>query len=142
MRTNQQRAEETVGLHDEHLEAVSFTTTPKGLAASAMNDAQRELLRAVLDTYVRRIPDALADGEAAKYAGRRIDELHFAWAGGIEAGEPHYYRIQGARLLAEYDNTQRSVNHVHSVWRDLLDDFGDDVLSRHYRDAPSGHGHS
>jgi hypothetical protein len=142
MRATQARAEQTVGLREEDIEAVSFTTTPKGLAASAMNDAQRELLRAVLDTYVRRIPDALADGEAAKYAGRRIDELHFAWAGGIEAGEPHYYRIQGARLLAEYDNTQRSVNHVHSVWRDLLDDFGDDVLSRHYRDAPSGHGHS
>jgi hypothetical protein len=107
-----------------------------------MNDAQRELLRAVLDVYVRRIPDAVADAEAAKYAGSRIDELHFAWAGGIEPGEPHYYRVQGASLLAEYDNTQRSVNHVHSVWRDLVDDFGDDVLARHYRDAPSDHGHS
>lgn len=142
MRATQARAEQTVGLREEHREAVSFTTTPKGFPASAMNDAQRELLRAVLDVYVRRIPDALADGEAAKYSGSRIHELHFAWAGGIEAGEPHYYRIQGARLLAEYDNTQRSVNHVHSVWRDLLDDFGDDVLARHYREAPSGHGHS
>ncbi len=142
MRTNQQRAEQTVGLHEEHLEAVSFTTMPKGLAASAMTDAQRELLRAVLDVYVRRIPDALADGEAAKYADRRIDELHFAWAGGLEPGEPHYYRVQGSRLLAEYDNTQRSVNHVHSVWRDLRDDFGDDILARHYREASSDHGHS
>ena len=72
----------------------------------------------------------------------RIEALHFAWAGGIEVGEPHYYRIQGPRLLAEYDNTQRNVNHVHSVWRDPDGDFGDDVLARHYREATSGHGHS
>jgi hypothetical protein len=34
----------------------------------------------------------------------------------------------------EYDNTQREVNHVHSVWRDPAGDFGADVLARHYRD--------
>ena len=47
-------------------------------------------------------------------------------------GEPHYYRIQGPRLVVEYDNAQRDANHAHSVWRDPLDDFGDDVLARHY----------
>lgn len=26
--------------------------------------------------------------------------------------------------LAEYDNTQRDVNHVHTVWRDPENDFG------------------
>lgn len=142
MRATQERAEKALGLRAEHLDAVSFTTTPKGIAASALSADQRELLRALLDVYVCRVPDALADAEAAKYAGPRIEPLHFAWAGGIEVGEPHYYRIQGPRLLAEYDNTQRSVNHVHSVWRDPDGDFGDDVLARHYREAGSGHGHS
>ena len=33
-------------------------------------------------------------------------------------GEPHYYRLQGPRLLVEWDNTQRGANHAHSVWRD------------------------
>jgi Protein of unknown function (DUF3500) len=142
MRATQERAERTVGLQAEHLAAVSFTSTPKGVAAHALTDAQRELLRALLDVYVRRVPDALADAEAAKYEGARIEALHFAWAGGIEVGEPHYYRIQGPRLLAEYDNTQRSVNHVHSVWRDPDGDFGDDVLARHYQEAAPGHGHT
>jgi hypothetical protein len=142
MRATQERAEQTVGLRAEHVEAVSFRTTPKGIPAAALDDGQRELLRAVLDVYVHRIPDALADAEAAKYAGSAIDGLHFAWAGGIEPGEPHYYRVQGPRLLVEYDNTQRNVNHAHSVWRDPSDDFGDDVLARHYREASSDHGHS
>ena len=84
-------------------------------------------------------PTQLADAEAAKYAGRGSRRLHFAWAGGIEVGEPHYYRIQGPRLLVEYDNTQRDVNHVHSVWRDPDGDFGDDILARHYRETGSGH---
>ena len=98
-------------------------------------------MRALLDVYLHRIPDELADDEAAKYAGPRIEALTFAWAGGIEASQPHYYRIQGPRLVVEYDNTQRNANHIHSVWRDLADDFGDDVLARHYRQAPLGHGH-
>jgi hypothetical protein len=140
-RTNQARAERTLGLQSEHLDAVSYTSTPKGVAAGALDDAQREVLRALLDVYVRRVPDALADAEAAKYAGPNLDAIHFAWAGGIEPGEPHYYRIQGSRLLVEYDNTQRDVNHAHSVWRDPEGDFGFDVLARHYQEAHSGHGH-
>jgi hypothetical protein len=140
-RTNQARAERTLGLRSEHLDAVSYTSTPKGVAAGALDDAQREVLRALLDVYVRRVPDALADAEAAKYAGPNLDAIHFAWAGGIEPGEPHYYRIQGPRLLVEYDNTQRDVNHAHSVWRDPEGDFGFDVLARHYQEAHSGHGH-
>jgi Protein of unknown function (DUF3500) len=89
----------------------------------------------VLDVYVGRIPDELAEAEAAKYAGERLHALSFAWAGGTAAGEPHYYRIHGPRLLVEYDNTQRDANHVHSVWRDPEGDFGADVLSQHYQAA-------
>ena len=73
MRETQERAEKALGLRAEHLDAVSFTSTPKGIAGSALSAAQRELLRALLDVYVRRIPDALADAEAAKYAGARIE---------------------------------------------------------------------
>jgi len=41
------------------------------------------------------------------------------------------YRLQGGSLLIEYDNTQRDVNHVHTVWRDLSMDFGGDPLAQH-----------
>ena len=75
-----------------------------------------------------------ASSIAAKFASDGdLDRLAFAWAGGLEAGEPHYYRVQGPALLVEYDNTQRGVNHVHAVWRDLDRDFGGDVLAAHYR---------
>ena len=138
----QARAEAAAGLTPAHLEAVRLTTVARGLPASQLRPDQAEILRALLDVYVRRIPDALADDEAAKYADAAgLAELRFAWAGGLEPGEGHYYRVQGPRLLAEYDNTQRGANHIHTVWRDPGADFGLDPLGAHYRSATGGHHH-
>jgi hypothetical protein len=136
----QAQAETTAGITVEHLEAVRLLTDrPRGLTAASLRVDQREILRALLDVYVRRIPDELADAEAAKYgAGDALDALHFAWAGGLEPREAHYYRVQGPTLLAEYDNTQRGANHVHTVWRDPRHDFGADALRAHYE---QGHPH-
>jgi hypothetical protein len=114
------------------LEALAFSVSPKGIPAARLDAGQHELLRALLDVYLQRMPDDVAAEEAAKYAGAGVETLSFLWAGGIEAGQPHYYRIQGADLFVEYDNTQRDANHVHSVWRDLRSDFGRDVLAEHY----------
>ena len=138
-------AEAAAGLTVEHLEAVRLASLhPRGLPASALSIAQREMLRALLDVYVRRIPDALADEEAAKYADdAAFDQLHFAWAGGVEPGEGHYYRVQSPDLLAEYDNTQRGANHIHTVWRNPGNDFAADVLRAHYEVShPHGDGHA
>ena len=51
----------------------------------------------------------------------------------LEAGEPHYHRLQGPRLLLEWDNTQDGADHAHSVWRDPENDFGLDLLDDHHR---------
>ena len=60
-----------------------------------------------------------------------LDAVHFAWSGSLAPGERHYYRLQGPRLLIEWDNTQRNVNHAHAAWRDPEADFGLDVLAAH-----------
>ena len=103
-----------------------------GLQASKMNGKQRELLQNVLDEYCYNVPDQLAQAreEQIKKAG---NNLYFAWAGGIERGEPHYYRIQSPTFLVEYDDTQNGANHIHSVWRDFNGDFGRDLLKEHYQ---------
>lgn len=126
------RAEEGLGLTAEHLADLSFSAVPKGIPLHACSDAHAEQLRALLDVYLDRIPSDLAAEEQAKYSGDGALGLHFAWAGGIERGEPHYYRIQGDDLFVEYDNTAKGANHVHAVWRDLRNDFGADALARHY----------
>ena len=65
-----------------------------------------------------------------------FDKVYFAWAGGLEPGQGHYYRIQGPTFMIEYDNTQNHANHVHSVWRDPANDFGEDLLKKHYQEHP------
>src|SRR5262249_3054710 len=108
MARGQAAMEEAIGLRTEHIDALALTAEPKGLRAVDLRPPQRALLRRLLDVYVRRVPDELADAETAKYAADAdLDALAFAWAGGTEPGQPHYYRVQGARFLAEYDNTQR-----------------------------------
>ena len=135
--TMQADAERLLGLDDNHIAALRFTAAPKGVSASLLQPEQRQILRSLLDVYVQRVPDGLAHQQVAKYASDTdLDQLRFAWAGSIEPGQPHYYRVQGSRLLVEYDNTQRGANHVHTVWRDLANDFGVDHLARHYSEHP------
>jgi hypothetical protein len=97
---------------------------PEGLAAAGMLPQQRELLGGLLRQYFGRLPGPLADHQAERVMGERLEAVHFGWAGGTGPGQPHYYRIQGPRLLIEYDNVQDGANHVHSVWRDPEGDFG------------------
>jgi hypothetical protein len=128
------RAEEArIGFGPEHVDLIRMPGTPNGVGADMLSGSQQDLLRQLLDTYLGRMPDELAAAEAAKYAGDGLLSLHFAWAGGLEKGQPHYYRIGGPRLMVEYDNAQNGVNHVHSVWRDPEGDFGIDVLGEHLR---------
>jgi Protein of unknown function (DUF3500) len=101
---------------------------PRGLGAAEMDPAQREALLALVRQYLDRLPEEVAASRAERLGGG-VDAVHFAWAGGAEPGQPHYYRVQGPRLLIEYDNTQNRVNHVHSVLRDPVGDFGADLLA-------------
>jgi hypothetical protein len=100
-----------------------------------MSASQREALALLIRQYVHRLPDELAAIHDARLTGAALGAMHFAWAGGIERREPHYYRIQGPHLLIEYDDTQDDANHIHAVWRDPESDFGSDLLAEHYRHA-------
>jgi hypothetical protein len=110
-------------------EALAYSATPQGVAGRDLDHGQRELLHALLSTYLDRVPEGASPLPA--YDDAALDAVHLAWAGSTEPGAPHYYRVQGPRLLLEWDNTQRGANHAHSVWRDPEADFGLDVLARH-----------
>ncbi len=133
--------EQQIGLTSKHRKAVSFSSIPKGLAAADMNKHQRDILTELINLYVGRLPDEIADLELRKVTGERFDGLHFAWAGAVRPGEPSYYRIQGESLVIEFDNTQRDANHIHSVWRDPKGDFSTDLLAQHYVKSHHHHHH-
>jgi hypothetical protein len=97
---------------------------PDGLPAGRMLPQQRAMLEGLVRHYLDRLPAELAAAEAARVTPEAGEALRFAWAGGAEPGQPHYYRVQGPRLLIEYDNVQDGANHIHAVWRDPEGDFG------------------
>lgn len=113
--------------------------SPAGISVSALNAEQSRLLVRLLDVYLSRMADDIAAERRVLLERTDFSRVTFAWAGAIEPGRPHYYRIQGPSFLVEYDNTQNNANHIHSVWRDFERDFGRDLLREHYRNAPHPH---
>jgi len=110
-------------------------TKPQGVPQSKMSPEQTALLTKLIHEYLDRHRPDVAGDEWAKIEKSGLGGVYFAWAGGLERGEPHYYRVQGNTFVLEYDNTQNGANHVHSVWREFGNDFGADILKAHYEDA-------
>jgi len=112
--------------------AAVYSAAPSGIRADTLNADQRDVLSALLRQYIDRVPGEVAAAELARVEAIPLPDLAFAWAGGLEVDQKHYYRIQGPGLLIEYDNTQNDANHIHTIWRDPERDFGRDLLAEHY----------
>lgn len=108
----------------------------KGVAYSKLSKDQQGMLMALIEEYLSAQPRAQAIQRLDKIKQAGFDQIKFAWMGGLEKGERHYYRVQGSTFLIEYDNTQNSANHIHCVWRDFNGDWGEDLLAEHYRNSP------
>jgi hypothetical protein len=105
--------------------------SPSGIAAAAMTAKQRELLMQLVEVYTSQMFADTAAERLRKVRAAGVEKIGFAWAGGVEPGERHYYRVQGPTFLIEFDNTQNNGNHIHAVWRDFAGDFGRDLLREH-----------
>ena len=107
----------------------------QGILYSELKSDQQKIFMQLLNIYIDRYkrPFALHMIKDIETAG--LNKLQFAWAGEQQQGigNKHYYRIQGPTIIIEYDNTQNNANHVHTVIRDLKNDFGGDQLLEHYK---------
>jgi len=104
----------------------------KGLDMQSMTAPQRAMLLELIREYANSQGPELAQARLAKLAREPLDQIVFAWLGGTDPSQGHYYRIQSHNFLIEYDNTQNNANHQHTVWRDFAGDFGADLLAEHY----------
>ena len=111
----------------------SRASLPKeeGLPATAMSGTQREMLMALASEYVTRIRSDLAEEKLNALRGGGLEKIHLAWGGPIDRTQPHYYRLHGGDFVVEYDNRQNGANHIHSVLRDVGNDFAADVMRDH-----------
>ena len=112
--------------------------TPAGVALGDLGSESRALALRLIEVYARNMRSDVAEDELRRMREAGVERVHFAWAGPLDPRQPHYYRLHGPTLLIEYDNSQNSANHIHSVWHDPRHDFGVDALRSHYE--MGGHG--
>ncbi|TDE39917.1 DUF3500 domain-containing protein [Nonomuraea mesophila] len=105
---------------------------PRGLAYADMSKPSKDLLERLVRRYFDRAPGWYGETCWREAQDAGLDEVTFAWMGSDQRGQGHYYCVAGPTFLLEYDNTQDDANHIHSVWRDLRHDWGEDLLARHY----------
>ena len=108
------------------------TLQPEGIAVADLGPEQRHMVQRLLDEVVTTYRPEISQ---AYLRTIDVDDLSFAWMGSMQRREPHYYRLQGADFVFEYDNVQDDANHVHTVWRSKSGDFGDNLLPDHYQSA-------
>jgi hypothetical protein len=101
---------------------------PVGVAYEAMPAAQQALVREIIDTYLGTLPAPVAAPIQGRVLAAGLATVRFGWAGFLEPGRPHYYRLQGPTFLLEFDNSRNSGGHIHSVWRDFAEDFGGQLV--------------
>ncbi len=114
-------------------------TTPTGIPFRDLSEGHQDLAWRLIQVYAQDYRPEYAEAQLQRLRSAGLEEIHFAWAGGIEPGQAHYYRLHGPRLLIEYDNTQNQANHIHAVFRDPVEDFGADLLRAHYDQSGSDH---
>jgi hypothetical protein len=106
-----------------------------GIPYGKLDAEQQGLLLSLIQEYAGSQTAAEAQARLARIKAD-LPHLKFAWMGGLEKGQGHYYRIQGRTDLIEYDNTQDGANHIHCVWRVFKGDWGRDLLGEHYDRSP------
>ena len=110
----------------------------QGLPLAAMDEGLRNLALELVATYARNLRGELAEAELDRIRDAGTGDMRFAWGGPLEDGHANYWRLHGPITLIEYDNTQNDANHIHSVWHDLTNNWGRDLLREHYE---NGHAH-
>ncbi|HEX8913780.1 MAG TPA: DUF3500 domain-containing protein, partial [Humisphaera sp.] len=125
-----------ITMADRKVDMAKVLAGKDGVPASELTPEQRDVLLTLIEAYARWHRPELADQELRKIHVAGFDKVCFAWAGGTDVGQGHYFRVHGPTFLIEYDNTQNNANHVHTVWRDPANDFGEDILKKHYETSP------
>lgn len=116
---------------DRKVDKGIFSPT-KGISQDELNADQKQLLDKLIKTYAMKYRLEIVKQMEERKNLFTAKDVRFAWMGGTEPGQGHYYRVQTPIFLFEYDCTQNDANHVHAVWRDFDGDFGADLLRMHY----------
>jgi hypothetical protein len=106
-----------------------------GVKGADLTKAQQEILQAIVREFVCNLAYEKAQAEYDKILKAGIQNIYFGWIGAYEEKKPHYYVLNGPTFLIEFDNNggpRRVANHIHAIWREKGNEYGEDVLKKHY----------
>ena len=116
--------QDTLGRHVTQNDAFVTPLENVGIAVSNLDANRQTLVMEIIHKYLDTLPDLVASSHLDRIQAAGMENVFFAWAGSLEAQRPHYYRLQGPTFLMEHDNSRNRGTHIHSVWRDFTEDFG------------------
>jgi hypothetical protein len=105
----------------------------QGIKGSELNPGQQKILHYLIEEYIGNLDRKKAEEHLDKLHARGMGDVYFAWIGSYEPMKAHYYIIHSPDFLIEYDNVGflDNANHIHSIWRENGNDFGEDILKKH-----------
>jgi hypothetical protein len=106
------------------------TSSAVGIAFKDLSEEQRGMLKALVESYATDMPPDVAHAWLSEIHQSGPENVQFAWFGATDRSAGHAYRVQGPTFLIEFNNTQNGANHIHSVWRSMIGDFGVPLAAR------------
>ena len=108
--------------------------TYDGISTEEFSEVQKAYLNFIIQEYVHNFEHEKAHEILYKMKKSGFKNMYFAWIGSLENNKPHYYMIHSPEFLIEYDNVgfQNDGNHIHAIFRETGNDFGEDILKQHY----------
>ncbi|MBX7126538.1 MAG: DUF3500 domain-containing protein [Cyclobacteriaceae bacterium] len=107
-----------------------------GIPARELTAEQQDLLQRLVKEFVFNLEYEKAAAEYEKIQKAGLDKIYFGWIGGLEEKQAHYYVLNGPTFLIEFDNNggpRNEANHIHAIWREKGNEYGEDVLKKHYQ---------
>jgi len=106
-----------------------------GIRGSEMTKEQQAVMQYMIREFVFNLEYDKAVIEYDKILKAGTGNIYFGWIGEYNEAVPHYYILNGPTFLIEFDNNggpRKSANHIHAIWREKGNEYGEDVLKKHY----------
>jgi hypothetical protein len=108
----------------------NYPTFGRGQLYTALNTNQQALVRTLIESYVKYLPEETAPGLLADYeSAAALAQTYVGYSGSSDLTLlGSYFRVDGPRVWIEFNArpgvAYPNLAHWHSVWRDKLTDYG------------------
>lgn len=123
------RQRATIGPHPTNADPLaqkgneSFIAEKTGIGWHDLNKSQQALVWDILANWVNVFTPALQH-EKMTVLRAQASRLRFAWMGTDDPNALHYYRIWSPSFTLELTNRDGGLQHLHTLFRILPEDFG------------------